>query len=33
LSIMAEMVGTAIDPRCFEALKRALVRVDPALAA
>ena len=33
LSIMTEMVGTAIDPRCFEALKRALVRVDPAIAA
>jgi putative nucleotidyltransferase with HDIG domain len=33
LSIMDEMVGTAIDPRCFEALKRALVRVDPAIAA
>jgi putative nucleotidyltransferase with HDIG domain len=33
LSIMTEMVGTAIDPRCFEALKRALIRVDPAIAA
>jgi putative nucleotidyltransferase with HDIG domain len=33
LSIMTEMLGTAIDPRCFEALKRALVRVDPAIAA
>jgi putative nucleotidyltransferase with HDIG domain len=33
LSIMAEMVGPAIDPRCFAALKRALQRVDPAIAA
>jgi putative nucleotidyltransferase with HDIG domain len=33
LSIMDGMVGAAIDPRCFEALKRALVQVDPAIAA
>jgi putative nucleotidyltransferase with HDIG domain len=33
LSIMAEMVGTAIDPRCFDALKQALQRVDSAIAA
>jgi putative nucleotidyltransferase with HDIG domain len=33
LSIMAEMVGTAIDPRCFDALKQALRRVDSAIAA
>jgi putative nucleotidyltransferase with HDIG domain len=33
LSIMTEMLGTALDPRCFAALKRALRRVDPALAA
>jgi putative nucleotidyltransferase with HDIG domain len=33
LSIMTEMLGTAIDPRCFAALNRALRRVDPALAA
>ena len=33
LSIMTEMLGTALDPHCFAALKRALRRVDPALAA
>jgi putative nucleotidyltransferase with HDIG domain len=33
LSIMTEMLGTALDPRCFAALNRALRRVDPALAA
>jgi HD-GYP domain-containing protein (c-di-GMP phosphodiesterase class II) len=33
LSIMTEMLETAIDPRCFAALKRALRRVDPAIAA
>ena len=33
LAIMAEMVGTAIDPACFEALKRALRRVDKDIAA
>jgi HD-GYP domain-containing protein (c-di-GMP phosphodiesterase class II) len=33
LSIMAEMAGTAIDSRCFQALKQALRRVDPAMAA
>jgi HD-GYP domain-containing protein (c-di-GMP phosphodiesterase class II) len=33
LSIMAEMEGTAIDPRCFDALKQALRRVDSAIAA
>jgi putative nucleotidyltransferase with HDIG domain len=33
LSIMTEMLGTALDPRCFDALKRALRRVDPAIAA
>jgi len=33
LSVMAEMVGTAIDPRCFDALKQALQRVDSATAA
>jgi len=33
LSVMAEMVGTAIDPRCFDALKQALQRVDSAIAA
>lgn len=30
LEIMAENVGTAIDPACFEALKAALVRLDAA---
>jgi putative nucleotidyltransferase with HDIG domain len=33
LSIMSDMVGPAIDPACFEALQRALERVDPAVAA
>jgi HD-GYP domain-containing protein (c-di-GMP phosphodiesterase class II) len=33
LSVMAGMVDTAIDPSCFEALKRALGRVAPTLAA
>ena len=33
LTIMSEMVGTALDPSCFEALKRALKRVEPAIAA
>jgi putative nucleotidyltransferase with HDIG domain len=33
LSIMADMVGTALDPRCFDALKRAIKRVEPAIAA
>ena len=33
LSIMAEMVGTAIDPVCFDALRAALKRVEPAVAA
>jgi putative nucleotidyltransferase with HDIG domain len=33
LSIMTDMVGSALDPRCFDALCRALRRADPALAA
>jgi putative nucleotidyltransferase with HDIG domain len=33
LSIMTEMVGTQLDPVCFDALKRALKQVDPAVAA
>ena len=33
LSIMTEDVGKAIDPLCFDALKRALGRVDASLAA
>jgi HD-GYP domain-containing protein (c-di-GMP phosphodiesterase class II) len=33
LAIMAEMVGTQIDPDCFAALRRALGRVDETLAA
>lgn len=33
LAIMTDMVGTQLDPLCFDALKRALRRVDPALAA
>ena len=33
LAIMTEDVGKAIDPRCFDALKRALARVDASLAA
>lgn len=33
LSVMADMVGTAIDADCFNALRRAVARVDAALAA
>jgi putative nucleotidyltransferase with HDIG domain len=33
LAMMADMVGTALDPRCFDALKASLRRIDPALAA
>jgi putative nucleotidyltransferase with HDIG domain len=33
LAIMTDMVGTALDPRCFAALKRAIEQVDPAIAA
>jgi HD-GYP domain-containing protein (c-di-GMP phosphodiesterase class II) len=33
VTIMAEMVGSAIDPACFDALKSALKQVSPALAA
>jgi putative nucleotidyltransferase with HDIG domain len=33
LSIMTEMAGTQIDPVCFDALKRALKRIEPAIAA
>jgi putative nucleotidyltransferase with HDIG domain len=33
LSIMTEMVGTQIDPVCFDALKRSLKQVDAAVAA
>jgi HD-GYP domain-containing protein (c-di-GMP phosphodiesterase class II) len=33
LSIMTEMVGTALDPVCFDALRASLKRVDPAVAA
>jgi HD-GYP domain-containing protein (c-di-GMP phosphodiesterase class II) len=33
LAIMAEMVGTQIDPDCFAALRRSLGRVDETLAA
>ncbi|WP_441237831.1 HD-GYP domain-containing protein [Bradyrhizobium sp. 930_D9_N1_4] len=33
LAIMAEMIGTQIDPDCFAALRRALGRVDQTLAA
>jgi HD-GYP domain-containing protein (c-di-GMP phosphodiesterase class II) len=33
LAIMAEGLGTAIDPACFDALRRAMLRVDPGLAA
>ena len=32
LGIMTEMVGTQIDPDCFAALRRAIVRVDPEIA-
>ena len=31
LAIMAEMVGTQIDARCFEALERSLARTDATL--
>jgi hypothetical protein len=30
---MAEGLGTATDPACFDALRRAMLRVDPSLAA
>jgi HD-GYP domain-containing protein (c-di-GMP phosphodiesterase class II) len=33
LDLMADMVGTAIDPRCFEAIKRAMGSIDVPLAA
>lgn len=33
LSIMTGMAGTQIDPVCFDALKRALKRIEPAVAA
>jgi HD-GYP domain-containing protein (c-di-GMP phosphodiesterase class II) len=33
LSIMLEMAGTAVDPDCLDALRRALRRVDHTLAA
>ncbi|MET4217498.1 HD-GYP domain-containing protein (c-di-GMP phosphodiesterase class II) [Bradyrhizobium sp. LB7.2] len=33
LAIMAETIGTQIDPDCFAALRRALGRVDETLAA
>jgi putative nucleotidyltransferase with HDIG domain len=33
LSIMADMVGTALDRRCFDALKCAVKHLDPAIAA
>jgi putative nucleotidyltransferase with HDIG domain len=33
LAIMTDMVGPALDPRCFAALKRAIKQVDPAIAA
>jgi HD-GYP domain-containing protein (c-di-GMP phosphodiesterase class II) len=33
LAIMAGDVGAAIDPVCFAALRRAVARLDPALAA
>ena len=33
LSIMAEEVGKATDPMCFEALKKALARVNARVAA
>lgn len=32
-AIMADMVGTALDPDCFNALRAAMRRVDPAAAA
>ncbi len=33
LAIMTDMLGTQIDPVCFDALKQALKRVDASLAA
>ena len=33
LAIMTDMVGSAIDANCFEALRRSLVRADHTLAA
>jgi putative nucleotidyltransferase with HDIG domain len=33
LAIMREMLGTALDPICLDALQRSLSRVDPAVAA
>lgn len=33
LAIMSESIGTAIDPDCFEALRRVLARLHPALVA
>jgi HD-GYP domain-containing protein (c-di-GMP phosphodiesterase class II) len=33
LGIMTEMIGTQIDATCFDALKRALERIDHSLAA
>jgi HD-GYP domain-containing protein (c-di-GMP phosphodiesterase class II) len=33
VSIMSDMVGTALDPDCFAALRRALQRIDGSLAA
>jgi HD-GYP domain-containing protein (c-di-GMP phosphodiesterase class II) len=33
LSLMSEMLGTAIDPSCFDALQKALKRLSPSLAA
>lgn len=33
LAIMSDMAGTALDPVCLDAIKRALRRVDPAIAA
>ena len=33
LAIMAEGLGTATDPACFDALRQAMLRVDPSLAA
>jgi HD-GYP domain-containing protein (c-di-GMP phosphodiesterase class II) len=33
LAIMTEMEGTAVDPDCLQALRRALRRVDQTLAA
>jgi HD-GYP domain-containing protein (c-di-GMP phosphodiesterase class II) len=33
LAIMTDMLDTQLDPLCFDALKRALERVDASLAA